>query len=117
MQAVALRWCIDQGTFPIIAARWTADSGPWATFGHTYGLQQVAEGADQHDDQSDSSSSEDQTTQQVQSDGTGSNKAKKAAVIPGGSGPFVPGVDGQLFQVASFLDVSDLTDLREHIGV
>eukprot|EP00775_Hariotina_reticulata_P001539 gene1539-1877_t len=38
MEVVALRWLIDQGLFPVVGARWTADAGPWATFGHTHGL-------------------------------------------------------------------------------
>jgi hypothetical protein len=51
MEAVALRWLIDQGLFPVVGARWRADvtAGPWATFGHPYGLrpnEQAAAAAD-----------------------------------------------------------------------
>ena len=34
MQSVALRWQIDQGTFPVVATRWGAAG--WRQFGFDY---------------------------------------------------------------------------------
>ncbi len=62
MQTVALRWQIDQGTFPVATARWGDQA--WSQFGHYFP-----------------------------------------------KGPH-PGLDWQLFQVDSFLDMEDMTQLN-----
>jgi hypothetical protein len=135
VEAVALRWLIDQGTFPVTAARWSASAGPWATFGHTYGLQATAQAA-AGDSQSDASpaaaaaSSEEGTGQPIEAEqptelqqqqqgevaGVPQAVAEQCEVLLGGGGAFVPGVDGALFQVASFLDAEDVAALGNLCG-
>jgi hypothetical protein len=131
VEAVALRWLIDQGTFPVTAARWSASAGPWATFGHTYGLQAAAaaalpadsaaqeappaaagvgEGAEQP------AEAEPLTEQQQQGEVQGEAEVQEPQLPLGGGEAFVPGVDGALFQVASFLDAEDVAALGSLCG-
>jgi hypothetical protein len=123
VEAVALRWLIDQGTFPVTAARWSASAGPWATFGHTYGLQAaaagqgavttnsqdaseppVAEGTPGSSEEAGNVATEQPTDAEQQ-------QQQQGEVVLGGGAAFVPGVDGALFQVASFLDAEDVAAL------
>jgi hypothetical protein len=135
LEAVALRWLIDQGTFPVTAARWSASAGPWATFGHTYGLQAGAGAAAAADSAAQdaaaaalahSASREEGAEQPVEADQLAEQQqqgeAQSEAVVQkpqpplGGGEAFVPGVDGALYQVASFLDGDDVAALGSLCG-
>ncbi|KAF8057626.1 svkA [Scenedesmus sp. PABB004] len=37
LEAVALRWVMDAGAAPLVAARWSAAGAPWATLGRPHG--------------------------------------------------------------------------------
>lgn len=116
VEAVALRWLIDQGTFPVVAARWSASAGPWATFGHTYGLQHTpAAAAEGKAGPRDSEGPGDQATEAVEAGAKAAGTA--AAVVPGAPSAFIPGVDGALFQVVSFLDTEDVAGLSKLCGL
>ncbi|WIA14451.1 hypothetical protein OEZ85_002976 [Tetradesmus obliquus] len=139
LEAVALRWLIDQGTIPLTAARWSASAGPWATFSHTYGLTASAQAsaADAASQDAAASSSaaaaageegaeeaneaeqppEQQQQQQQQGEVAGAAVPVQKREVPlGGGEAFVPGVDGALFQVASFLDAEDVAALGSLCG-
>eukprot|EP00878_Enallax_costatus_P030031 GHUV01032634.1.p1 GENE.GHUV01032634.1~~GHUV01032634.1.p1 ORF type:complete len:143 (+),score=54.69 GHUV01032634.1:3-431(+) len=111
VEVVALRWLIDQGTFPLAAARWSASAGPWATFGHTYGLQHTAAVA--ADSTAAASDAEAAETPEA---GGAAGVRPAVAAIPGAAGPFVSGIDAALFQVASFLDAEDVAALSKLCG-
>ncbi|WIA22457.1 hypothetical protein OEZ85_004755 [Tetradesmus obliquus] len=134
LEAVALRWLIDQGTFPLTAARWSASAGPWATFGHTYGLTASAQAAATDAASQDAATSaaaaggeegageaneaeQPAEQQQQQSEVAGVAVSVQKREVPlGGGEAFVPGVDGALFQVASFLDAEDVAALGSLCG-
>lgn len=128
IESVALRWLIDQGTFPVIAARWSASAGPWATLGHTYSLHHDAAVAGKQGTATDTAAAAaaagegGREVKGNQPDGAAGAAAaaaaadKAAAAVLGGGEPFVPGVDAALFQVASFLDAEDVAALSGLCG-
>lgn len=101
VEVVALRWLIDQGTFPIAAVRWSASAGPWATYGHTYGLQHASAA----------------TADRTAAEGHEAGGVRPAVVaVPGAPAPFCSGIDAALFQVDSFLDAGDVGTLSTLCG-